>query len=174
MTEVFSEWFWDDFSCASFFFTFHMHCVTVVRSLCFRIFLASFLITFLSPEIAASVSVYDGLFIVRDLFSRNHVLALHIYTLMVHQHLALSFMKWNYPGFVQPFINSLFLLLHVHLHLTASDLKLWVWFICNLSYLGWALVQLLLMQWKLQGSFVFVMVTLCVIAEFGLCWIVQH
>jgi len=29
--------------------------------------------------------------------------------------------------------------------------------------LGWALVHLLLMQWKLQGSFVFVMVTMYVL-----------
>ena len=34
------------------FFTFHMCCISIVRSLYFRIFLASFLVTFLSPEIA--------------------------------------------------------------------------------------------------------------------------
>ena len=32
-------------------FTFHMRCISVVRSLYFRIFSASFLITFLSPEL---------------------------------------------------------------------------------------------------------------------------
>jgi len=35
----------------TFVFTFHMRCVSVVRSSYFRIFSASFLITFLSPEI---------------------------------------------------------------------------------------------------------------------------
>ena len=33
-------------------FTFHMRCISIVRSLYFRIFSAYFLITFLSPEIA--------------------------------------------------------------------------------------------------------------------------
>lgn len=50
----------------TFFLMFHIHCVTFVRSLCFRIILASFLITFLSPEIAVSISICDVLFIVRD------------------------------------------------------------------------------------------------------------
>jgi len=35
----------------TFVFTFHMLCISVVRSLYFRIFSAYFLITFLSPEI---------------------------------------------------------------------------------------------------------------------------
>jgi hypothetical protein len=34
----------------TFVFTFHMRCVSIVRSLCFRIFSAYFLITFLSPR----------------------------------------------------------------------------------------------------------------------------
>jgi len=37
-------------------FTFHMDCISIVRSLYFKIFSASFLITFLSPEIATSIS----------------------------------------------------------------------------------------------------------------------
>jgi len=36
----------------TFVFTFHVRCISIVRSLYFRIFSASFLITFLSPEIA--------------------------------------------------------------------------------------------------------------------------
>ena len=36
----------------TFVFTFHMRCISIVRSLYFRIFSVSFLITFLSPEIA--------------------------------------------------------------------------------------------------------------------------
>jgi len=59
----------------TFFFTFHVRCVAVVRSLCFRIFLASFLITFLSPEIAASISICYVLFIVRD--SSQETMCLH-------------------------------------------------------------------------------------------------
>ena len=41
-----------------FVFTFHMRCISIVRSLYFRIFSASFLITFLSPEIAASINIH--------------------------------------------------------------------------------------------------------------------
>ena len=40
-----------------FVFTFHMHCISVVNSLYFRIFWASFLTTFLSPDIATSVNI---------------------------------------------------------------------------------------------------------------------
>ena len=36
----------------TFVFTFHMRCISIVRSLYFKTFSASFLITFLSPEIA--------------------------------------------------------------------------------------------------------------------------
>jgi len=39
-------------------FTFHMHCIYIVRSLYFKIFSASFLITFLSPEIATSINIH--------------------------------------------------------------------------------------------------------------------
>ena len=42
----------------TFVFTLHMHCISIVRSLYFRIFSASFLITFLSPEIATSVNIH--------------------------------------------------------------------------------------------------------------------
>ena len=42
----------------NFVFTFHMHCVSIVRSLYFRVFSASFLITFLSPEIATSINTH--------------------------------------------------------------------------------------------------------------------
>jgi hypothetical protein len=40
----------------TFVFTFHMRCLSIVRSLCFRILSASFLITFLSPEIVTSIN----------------------------------------------------------------------------------------------------------------------
>ena len=42
----------------TFVFTFHMCCISTVRSLYFKIFLASFLITFLSPEIATSINIH--------------------------------------------------------------------------------------------------------------------
>ena len=42
----------------TFVFTFHMSCISIVRSLCFRIFSACFLITFLSPEIATSINIH--------------------------------------------------------------------------------------------------------------------
>jgi len=42
----------------TFVFTFHMCCISIVRSLYFRTFSASFLITFLSPEIATSINVH--------------------------------------------------------------------------------------------------------------------
>ena len=42
----------------TFVFTFHMRCISIVSSLFFRIFSASFLITFLSPETATSINIY--------------------------------------------------------------------------------------------------------------------
>ena len=42
----------------TFVSTFHMRCISIVNSLYFRIFSASFLITFLSPEIAMSINIH--------------------------------------------------------------------------------------------------------------------
>ena len=42
----------------TFVFTFHMRCISIVRSLYFRMFSASFLIIFMSPEMATSVNVH--------------------------------------------------------------------------------------------------------------------
>ena len=42
----------------TFVLTFHMRCISILRSLYFRIFSASFLITFLSPEIATSINIH--------------------------------------------------------------------------------------------------------------------
>jgi len=44
-------------------FTFHMHCISIVRSLYFRIFSASFLNTFLHPHTATSVNMHVPFFI---------------------------------------------------------------------------------------------------------------
>ena len=41
----------------TFDFTFHMHCVSTVRNLHYRILSTPFLITFLSPEIAKNVNI---------------------------------------------------------------------------------------------------------------------
>ena len=40
----------------TFVFTFHIRCISIVSSLYFRILLASFLVTFLSPEIATYIN----------------------------------------------------------------------------------------------------------------------
>jgi len=50
-------------------FTFHMRCIYIVRSLYFRIFSASFLITFLSPEIATSINKHVPLQLSRIIMS---------------------------------------------------------------------------------------------------------
>ena len=42
----------------TFVFTFHMRCISIVRSSHFKTFPASFLITFLSPEIATSINIH--------------------------------------------------------------------------------------------------------------------
>ena len=42
----------------NFAFTFHVRFISIVRSLYFKIFSASFLITFLSPGIAISINIY--------------------------------------------------------------------------------------------------------------------
>ena len=42
----------------TFVFTFHMHCISVLIPLYFRIFSASFFITILSPEIAIYISTH--------------------------------------------------------------------------------------------------------------------
>ena len=53
----------------TFVLTFHMHCVSVVRSLYFRIFSASFLITFLSPKIATSINIHVPFSLLRIIMS---------------------------------------------------------------------------------------------------------
>jgi len=48
------------------FVTFYIRYIYIVRSLSFRIFSASFLTTFLSPEFASSVSFHVPFFIIRN------------------------------------------------------------------------------------------------------------
>ena len=53
----------------TFVFIFHVRCISIVRSLYFRIFSASFLITFLSPEIATSVNIHGPFSLSRIIMS---------------------------------------------------------------------------------------------------------
>ena len=53
----------------TFVFTFHMRCISFVRSLYFRIFSASLLITFLSPEITTSINIHVPLTLSRNMMS---------------------------------------------------------------------------------------------------------
>ena len=48
----------------TFVFTFHMRCISIVRSLYFRIFSASFLIISLFPEFAASINLHIYIIII--------------------------------------------------------------------------------------------------------------
>ena len=57
------EWLWNDSSCPNvtgitFVSTFHMCYISIVRSLYFRIFSTSFLITFLSADFATYISMH--------------------------------------------------------------------------------------------------------------------
>ena len=54
----------------TFVFTFHMRCISIVRSLYFRILSASFLITFLSPKIATSINIHVPLLLLLLLLLR--------------------------------------------------------------------------------------------------------
>jgi len=51
----------------TFLYTFHMRCISIVRPLYFRIFSASFLMVFLSPEIATSINIHVP-------FSLSHII----------------------------------------------------------------------------------------------------
>ena len=53
----------------TFGFTFHMPCISIVSSLYFRIFSASFLITLPSPEIATSINIHVPFSLSRILMS---------------------------------------------------------------------------------------------------------
>ena len=53
----------------TFVFIFHMRCISIVKSLYFRIFSASFLTTFLSPEIATSINIHVPFSLLRIIMS---------------------------------------------------------------------------------------------------------
>ena len=56
-------------ACITFAFTFHMLCISIVRSSYFRILSASFLITFLFPEIATSINIHVSFSLSRIIMS---------------------------------------------------------------------------------------------------------
>jgi len=67
----------------TFGFTFDMRCISIVKSLYFRIFSASFLITFLSPETATSINIHI-------IFHYHEILLLLLILLLLSLSLSLS------------------------------------------------------------------------------------
>ena len=59
-------------------FTFHMHCISVVMSLYSKIFSASFLVTFQSPEIATSINM-------RVPFSLSRIIIIWLVIISLHK-----------------------------------------------------------------------------------------
>ena len=84
----------------TFVFTFYMRCISIVRSLYFRIFSASFLITFLSPEIATSINIHVTFSLSRIIMSG----------LLLGIVLSVCITMWL------PCLLDLFLLILVHVH----------------------------------------------------------
>jgi len=64
----------------TFVFTFHMRCISVVRSIYFTIFSASLLITFWSPEIATSIDINVPFSLSRIMSSLLLGIVLSVYT----------------------------------------------------------------------------------------------
>ena len=75
----------------TFVFTFHMRYISIIRSLYFRIFSASFLITFLSPEIATSINIHALLLLLLLLLSSSS--SSSHFSLLSH-----SWEIFTYPG----------------------------------------------------------------------------
>ena len=70
----------------TFVFTFHMRCISIVRSLYFRILSASFLMTLLSPAIATSINIHVP-------FSLSRIIMFIIIIIIITNHL--------YAGYLQ-------------------------------------------------------------------------
>ena len=62
-----------------FVFVFHIFCVSIVRSLCFRIESSSFFITFLYPETARSKRIHVTICLITDYFIRFIVIDGSVY-----------------------------------------------------------------------------------------------
>ena len=89
-------------------FNFHMHCISVVRSLCFKIFSSSFLITFLSPQIATSINIHVPALLSRIIMSGLLLpIVLSVCTCLFHNMFTLppllvstDFGTWSYQCFL--------------------------------------------------------------------------
>jgi len=66
----------------TFVFTYHMRCISIVRISYFRIFSASFLITFLSPEIATSINEHVTLLLLLLLLLLLKLQEMHLKSLI--------------------------------------------------------------------------------------------
>ena len=75
----------------TFVFTFHMRCISIVRTLYFRIFSASFFITFLSPETATSINIHVPFSLARIIMSGLSLeIVLSVCTCLFHNMVTLS------------------------------------------------------------------------------------
>jgi hypothetical protein len=98
VAQVLSEWLWDGSICPCcdwyhFFYTSHLPCISNVRSLCLKIFLASFLITFPSHEFATSINIhvlFSSLQIMMSGLQLGTILS--VFNLLTSQYGCLTFM----------------------------------------------------------------------------------
>ena len=67
----------------TFVFTSHIRCISIVRSLYFRIFSASFLMTFLSHEIATSVNIHVPFSLSRIILSDLFIIIFVIISILI-------------------------------------------------------------------------------------------
>ena len=70
----------------TFVFTFHMRCISIVRSLYFRTFSVSFLITCLSPVIATSINTHVPFSLSRIIMS-GYYYYYYYYFIVSYKHL---------------------------------------------------------------------------------------
>ena len=106
----------------TFDFTFHMRCISIVRSLYFRIFSASFLITFLSPDFATSINTHVPFSLSRIIKSGYYYCYYYYY--YHHRLLSQSFSSWYFlepaviptahaSSFTLPVLSVLYLMFQV-------------------------------------------------------------
>jgi uncharacterized membrane protein (UPF0182 family) len=81
----------------TFFHTFHLPCISNVRSLYLKIFLASFLITFPCHEISTSINIYVSFSSLQIMMSDLQlVMILSVFNLLTSQYGYLTFMTCFY------------------------------------------------------------------------------
>ena len=95
----------------TFVFTFHMSCISIVRSLYFRIFSASFLITFRSPEIATSINMHVPFslsrIIMSGLFVGDSSVSLYLLVPQYGYLASLTYVYWFWHMFIPVFFVQL-------------------------------------------------------------------